>query len=108
MTFIYELKSWGKHGYVTHQGKMKFKWSPHLITSCYSMNTLNFFNNQKSFLVSHFSLKCLKLLDILNLTQPSSEPYLLPTDGRRLKDHSNLILSGFKLSLQVFRLVWKR
>ena len=47
------------------------------------MNTLNFFNNQKSFLVWHFSLKCLKLLDILNLTQPSSEPYLLPTDGSK-------------------------
>ena len=87
MTFIYELKSWGNHGYVSHRGKVKFKWSPNIITSCHSMNTVNVFNNnQKSILVSQFSyntLKCLKLLDILKLTRPSSEPYLLPTDGSK-------------------------
>lgn len=87
MTFIYELKSRGKHGYVTDRGKMRFKWSPNLITSCYSMNTINYFNNnQKSFLVSQFSystLKCLKLLDVLKLTWPSSGPYLLLTDGSK-------------------------
>ena len=110
--FYYELKSWGNHGYVSHRGKVKFKWSPNLITSCHSMNTINVFNNnQKSFLVSQFSyntLKCLKLLDILKLTRPSPNPICSQLMEARLKDHSNLILSGFKLSLQVFKLVWKR
>lgn len=68
MAFIYELKSWEKHGTVTDGGKIKFKWSLNLITSCYSTNAINNFNNnQKSFLASQFT----KYTQMYKLFMPS-------------------------------------